>query len=42
MRPNDMLRRDGASIGKQVTKGVKNLRATSHSVQITVYTVPDV
>lgn len=37
---NDVLR-NGGSIGKQVIKCVKGLTATSHNVQIAIFTVPE-
>lgn len=38
---NDVLRGNEASIWKQITKGVKDLRATSHDVQIVVCMVQE-
>ncbi|CAN7944272.1 unnamed protein product, partial [Ixodes hexagonus] len=39
---NDILQGRGEGIGKQVRKGVKELREISHRVQIAVCTVPEV
>lgn len=39
---DEVLRGNGATIGKEVPKGVKDLRATSCNVQMAVRTVPEV
>lgn len=39
---NAAIRENGASIGKKKTKGVKDVRLTSHNVQRAVFTVLDV
>ncbi|CAN7947879.1 unnamed protein product [Ixodes pacificus] len=39
---NDVLRGNGAGVGKQLRRGVRDLRATSDNVEIHVCTVPEV